>query len=131
MKNDPKENIYDVATSMVYEGSEKFTKLDDNQKSIIHSMVSPVAYAYSKMSFMSDNAEKLLGIKPDDMKYVVLNNDIALVDTSNGNIYSIPSNSSSASWTVCRPTYAELQNIKKSSDSLYVVKETDDASYGV
>ena len=130
MKNDPKENIYDVATSMVYEGSEKFTKLDDNQKSIIHSMVSPVAYAYSKMSFMSDNAEKLLGVKPADMKYVVLNNDIALVDTSNGNIYSIPSNSSSASWTVCRPTYAELQNIKNSSDSLYVVKETDGASYG-
>ena len=93
-------------------------------------MVAPVAYAYTKMSFMSDNAEKLLGVKPADMKYVVLNNDIALVDTSNGNIYSIPSNSSSASWTVCRPTYAELQNIKNSSDSLYVVKETDGASYG-
>lgn len=130
MKNDPAKNIYDVATSMVYEGSDRFEKLEENQQSIVHSMVAPVAYAYTKMSFMSDNAEKFLGVKPDDMKYVVLNNDIALVDTSNGNIYSIPSNSSSASWTVCRPTYAELQNIKNSSDSLYVVKETDGASYG-
>ena len=130
MKNDPNKNIYDVATSIVFEGSEKFDKLDDNQKSIIHSMVSPVAYAYSKMSFMSENAEKLLGVNPENIKYVVMNNDISLIDTLNGNIYSIPFNSASSSWTVCRPTYSELQNIKKSSDSLYVVKETDGATYG-